>query len=271
MRIQAKWERATESKGDNTTAWEKLLPTFDFSFRADRADSKPSSAVQSPPICARSFFSFFPFHPNLSAATSSSSPPPPRLALTQAISRRRHLDTATTAPTVAATTAATSPFAGSQAPAGLAHTRRGHTQATPPPSPSLCLVHLKKASDQSFPLFSPFVFNGAGHPLDTGPLHSPWHASTHPTSPRAHAGRPFAVVVATTTTTSMPLRPAPLPRPRRPTTSVTRPRHTNRGCKRCAGPHHFRDTPICSPPPSRPAPPAVLPCIPGGVGGTARP
>ena len=85
--------------GDNTTAWEKLLPTFDFSFRADRADSKPSSAVQSPPIRARSFFSFFPFHPNLSAATSSSSPPPPRLALTQAISRRRHLDTATTAPT----------------------------------------------------------------------------------------------------------------------------------------------------------------------------
>src|SRR6266571_951143 len=81
------------------TVWEKLLPTFDFSFRADRADSKPSSAMQSPPICARSFFSFFPFHLNLSAVTSSSSPPPPRLALTQAISCRRHLDTATTAPT----------------------------------------------------------------------------------------------------------------------------------------------------------------------------
>ena len=81
-------------RGDNTTAWEKLLPTFDFSFRAD---SKPSSAVQSPPIRTRSFFPFF--HPNLSAAMSSSSSPPPRLALTQAISRRRHLDTATTAPT----------------------------------------------------------------------------------------------------------------------------------------------------------------------------
>src|SRR6266702_2891171 len=79
------------------TAWEKLLPTFDFSFRAD---SKPSSTVQSPPIRARSFFSFFPFHPNLSAATSSSSPPPPpRLALTQVISRWCHLDTATTTPT----------------------------------------------------------------------------------------------------------------------------------------------------------------------------
>src|SRR6266702_1257974 len=41
------------------TAWEKLLPTFDFSFHADRADSKPSSTVQSPPICARSFFFLF--------------------------------------------------------------------------------------------------------------------------------------------------------------------------------------------------------------------
>src|SRR6266702_3074935 len=45
------------------------------------------------------FFSFFPFHLNLSAATSSSSPPPPHLALTQAISCWRHLDTTTTAPT----------------------------------------------------------------------------------------------------------------------------------------------------------------------------
>ncbi len=43
------------------------------------------------------------------------------------------------------------------------HTRCRHTQATLPPLPSLCLVHLKKASDKSFPLFSPFVFNGAGH------------------------------------------------------------------------------------------------------------
>ncbi len=39
----------------------------------------------------------------------------------------------------------------------------GHTQATPLPSPSLCLVHLKKALDKSFPLFFPFVFNSAGH------------------------------------------------------------------------------------------------------------
>src|SRR6266702_4163968 len=113
------------------TAWEKLLPTFNFSFRADRADSKPLSTMQSPPIRACSFFSFFPFHLNLSAVTLLLSPSPPCLALTQAISRRRHLDTATTAPTVAATTAATSPFAGSQAPAGLALTRVAGTHKPP--------------------------------------------------------------------------------------------------------------------------------------------
>src|SRR6266571_9293880 len=71
------------------------------------------SAVQPPPSypCSLSqvlfpffFFSFFPFHLNLSAVTSPS--PPPHLALTQAISHRRrhqprcrHLNTATTAPT----------------------------------------------------------------------------------------------------------------------------------------------------------------------------
>src|SRR6266581_153730 len=46
------------------------------------------------------FFSFFPFHPNLSAAMSSSSLPPPRLALTQVISHWCHLNTTTTAPTL---------------------------------------------------------------------------------------------------------------------------------------------------------------------------
>src|SRR6266702_2505343 len=137
------------------TAWEKLLPTFDFSFCADRADSKPLSAVQSPPIRARSFFPFFPFiqtcqlrhrrrrHFHLASPShrrypigATSTPqlphqpwplqPPPRHPL-------REPSTCWTRP----------------------HTRRGHTQATPPPSPSLCLVHLKKASDKSFPLFSP--------------------------------------------------------------------------------------------------------------------
>src|SRR6266702_712840 len=96
--------------------------------------SKPSSAVQTPPIrarCCKSFFPFFPFHPNLSAATSSS-PPPPRLALTQAISPRRHLDTATTAPTSwPLQPPPLPPFAGSQAPAGLALTRVAGTHKPP--------------------------------------------------------------------------------------------------------------------------------------------
>src|SRR6266702_2547174 len=113
------------------TAWEKLLPTFDFSFHADRADSKPLSTMQSPSIHACSFFSFFPFHLNLSAATSSLSPPPPHLTLTQVISCQRHLDTTTTTPTVATTTAATSPFVGSQAPAELALTHIAGTHNPP--------------------------------------------------------------------------------------------------------------------------------------------
>src|SRR6266702_7635102 len=101
-------------RGDNTTAWEKLLPTFDFSFRAEGADCTPSSssAVQSPPIRARSFFPFFPFI---------------RTCQLRCRRRRRlHL-------------------------ASPSH-RRYPVGAT-----------LKKASDKSFPLFFPFVFNGAGH------------------------------------------------------------------------------------------------------------
>ncbi len=116
---------------------------------------------------------------------------------------------------MAATTATTSPFAGSQAPAGLALTCIMGTHKPPcHRRPLLCLVHLKNASDKSFPLFLPFVFNGAGHLPSTQARCTPlWHASTHPTSPRVHAGRPFAIAVATTTTTSMPLRLVPLPRP----------------------------------------------------------
>src|SRR6266702_7031343 len=92
--------------------WEKLLPMLNFSFLC-RHSKPPSSSMQPPPSypCSLSqvffpffFFSFFPFHLNLSAATSPS--PPPCLTLTQVISRRchhqphrRHLNTATTAPT----------------------------------------------------------------------------------------------------------------------------------------------------------------------------
>src|SRR6266702_3987105 len=135
-----------------------------------------SSAVQPPPSypCSLSqvlfpffFFSFFPFHPNLSAATSPS--PPPHLALTQAISRRRC-----------------------------------HQPHRPP--------------------------------LDTGLLHPPV-ACKHPPHLPSRACMP-------------PIRP---PHNHHhlnaSTTGVTRLCHTDRGCKRCAGPHHFRDTPIYSPSP----------------------
>ncbi len=50
-------------------------------------------------LTVASLFSFFPFHPNLSAAMLTLLLPPPHLTLTQAISHRHHLDTATTAPT----------------------------------------------------------------------------------------------------------------------------------------------------------------------------
>ncbi len=124
-------ERGPHSQGgDNTTSWEKLLPTFNFSFRAD--SSKPLSAVQTPPIhacCCKSFFPFFPFHPNLSAVTSL--PPLPHLALTHAISPQHHLDAATTTPTLwPLQPLPLPPFVGSQAPAGLALT---HTTGTHKP------------------------------------------------------------------------------------------------------------------------------------------
>ncbi len=85
-----------------------------LSFHAEGADSTPSSssAVQSPPIRACSFFPFFPFIQTCQ--------------LRCCCRRRFHL-------------------------ASPSH-RRYPVSAT-----------LKKASDKSFPLFFPFVFNGAGH------------------------------------------------------------------------------------------------------------
>src|SRR6266702_3763965 len=92
--------------------WEKLLPMFDFSFRdfSFRAVQTVQTVSLHPhPPCIRCavpsypcllFFSFFPFHPNLSAAMSSLLPPPPCLALTQVISHQHHLNTATTTPTL---------------------------------------------------------------------------------------------------------------------------------------------------------------------------
>src|SRR6266571_7420036 len=163
-------------RGDNTTAWEKLLPTFDFSFRADSADSKPSSssAVQSPPIRARSFFPFFPFIRTCQLRCRRRR----RLHLASP-SHRRYPVGATSTPQLPHqprgrynrrhVTLCGEPSIHCTRP----HTRRGHTQAALPPLPSLCLVHLKKASDKSFPLFFPFVFNSAGHLPSTQARYTP--------------------------------------------------------------------------------------------------
>ncbi len=148
------------------------------------------------------------------------------------------------------------------------HMGCGHTQATPLPSPSPCLVHLQKKPQISHFPFFPFIFNGAGHlPLvrmQAAPSPSPQPPPLHCLYDWRHFTDPVAA-----------------------TTGVTRLCHTDRGCKRCAGPHHFRDTPICSPSLcvgrptrvaapvaprfTRPTPPAVLPCMPGDTGGTVCP
>src|SRR6266702_997915 len=156
------------------TAWEKLLPMFDFSFHNfsfRAAQTVQTVSLRPHPLCSPLLYVlalFFLF--SLSSKPVScdviivvaSTSPRPHTGDIPLVPPQHH--NYCTNP-VATTTTAMSPFAGSQAPTGLAlsHMRHGHTQATPLPSPSLCLVHLKKASDKSFPLFFPFVFNGAGH------------------------------------------------------------------------------------------------------------
>src|SRR6266702_2507971 len=201
---------------------------------------KPSSFAVQPPIrarCRKSFLFFFfffflfslssePVSCDIAVAVASTLPCPHTGDIPSAPPQHHNYHTNP----VAATTAATSPFAGMPTTCCTRpHTRRGHTQATPPPSPSLCLVHPKKPQISHFPFFPPSSL------------------TVQDTSPRAHAGCPFAV--ATTATTSRPLQPAPPHQPHRPTTGVTRLCHIDRGCKRCTGSHHFRDTPICSPSP----------------------
>ncbi len=178
--------------------------------------------MQSPPIRARSFFPFFPFirtcqlrhrhHRRLHLASPSHRQYPVGTTSTPQLLHqpcgcynRRHV------------TLCGEPSTHCTCP----HTHHGHTQATLPLSPSLCLVHLKKASDKSFPLFFPFVFNGAGHLPSTQARCTP-----HGTQ-------------------------ASIPPPLMRMQAALQPRlcHTDRGCKRCAGPHHFRKTPIWSPSP----------------------
>src|SRR6266702_1703908 len=283
---------------DNTTAWEKLLPTFDFSFRD--FSFRAAQTVQtvslrprppwSPLLFVLALFFLFslssePVTCDVVFVVASTSPRPHTGDIPSAPPRHRNYRTNP----VAATTAATSPFAGSQAPAGLAlsHTRRGHTQATPPPSPSLCLVHLKKASDKSFPLFFPFVFNGAGHLPSTqarctprgtprgtqAPTHLPSRACRPPFRRRCRHNH-HHLDASTTGATS----PTPSPYNRRHPTLPHR-----QGVQKVRWPPplprdpHLLTLPLCvgrstrvaapvAPPglraPPRPAPP--LPCMPGG-------
>src|SRR6266702_1542860 len=135
----------------------------------------------------------------------------------------------------------------------------------------------KKAPDKSSPFFFSFIFNGAGHPppLDTGLFHPPV-ACKHPPHLPSRACMP-------------PIRPPHNHHHLNASmTGVTQLCHTDRGCKRCAGPHHFRDTPFTHPPRlcrsshscgcpcwpplfTRPAPPAVLSCMSGGKEGQRAP
>ncbi len=129
---------------------------------------------------------------------SSSLPPPPRLALTQAISHPRHLDTATTAPTLwPLQLPPCHPLRGAKHPLDLpSHASWAHTShptaiaLTVPSAP-------KKASDKSFPLFFPFIFNGAGHLLSRAcrlPLrrrHNHHHLNASTTSATSPTPSPY--------------------------------------------------------------------------------
>ncbi len=155
----------------------------------------------------------------------------------------------------------------------------GHTQATPPLSPSLCLVHLKKASYKSFPLFFPF-FNGAGHLPSTHPpplacMQATLLPSLSPQPPppqclydRCHFPDPVALQLVSpdfaTQTGGAKDALAPTISARPPVAHpppLCRSFHSH-GCPHCA-PWFMR--------PAHPAPPAILPYMPGHAGGTAHP
>jgi len=120
--------------------------------------------MQSPPIRAHSFFPFFPFIRTCQLRHRCRR----RLHLTSP-SHRRYPISATSTPQLPHQPCGcynhrhVTLFREPSTHCTHPHTCRGHTQATLPLSPSLCLVHLKKASDKSFPLFFHFVFNSAGH------------------------------------------------------------------------------------------------------------
>src|SRR6266702_979711 len=134
---------------------------------------------------------------------------------------------------VAATTAATSPFAGSRAPTGLAlsHTRHGHTQATLAPSPSL--------SPQPPP--PQCLYNQH---------HFPNPVALQPASPdfATQTGGAKGALAPTISVRPPFAHPPPL-------------------CRS----FHSCGCPCCAPRFTCPALPTVLPCMLGGAGGTVCP
>ncbi len=129
------------------------------------------------------------------------------------------------------------------------HTRHRHTQATPPPSPSLCLMHLKKTSDKSFPLFSPSSLMVQ----DTSPRHRP---VAPPRGTQAPTPPPLVCMQAAPSPSLSPQPPPPqclYDRRHFPDPVALQPVSpdfaTQTGGAKGAGPHHFCETPICSPSP----------------------
>src|SRR6266702_2814939 len=113
------------------------LPTFDFSFRADSfladsADSKSPRPPCSPLLSVLDLFFLFslssePVSCDVVVVAASTSPRPHTGDIPSAPPRYHNYRTNL----VAATTAATSPFAGSQVPAALALTRVAGTHKPP--------------------------------------------------------------------------------------------------------------------------------------------
>ncbi len=155
--------------GDNTTAWEELLPTLDLCFSCIQyallirraAPSLLSVLAVASPFSLFLFFLFSlssePVSCDIAIASTSPrphtgdipSPPPSTLSPPP-----RHRNYCTNP--MAATATTTSPLAGTPTTrCTCPHTRRRHTQATPLPSPSLFLAHLKKPQISHFPFFSP--------------------------------------------------------------------------------------------------------------------
>ncbi len=147
-------------------AWEKLLPTFNFSFRDFSFHAVQT--VQTVSLCPHLpcspllsmlalFFLFSlsskPVSCDVIIIIASTSPHPHTGDILSVPPQHCNYHTNP----MAATTTTTSPFAGSQAPTELAlsHTRCGHTQATLLPSPSLCLVVTSQNRSIHFSLFYP--------------------------------------------------------------------------------------------------------------------